>query len=143
MKCLSIKQPWVELILRGKKTVEIRTWNTKFRGYFLIHASKGVDRGAISFYNFDLEDLTRGYIVGYADLTDVKVYRNRSMFLEDRENHLSLSTPNRYPVYGFVLGDVHQIDPVKYLGRLGFFNVPEDIVKLDKFGKYNNLDNYM
>ena len=40
MKCLSLKQPFAELLISGKKTVELRKWNTKFRGKFLIHASK-------------------------------------------------------------------------------------------------------
>jgi delta-aminolevulinic acid dehydratase/porphobilinogen synthase len=34
VKTLSIKQPWAELILENKKTIEIRSWSTKFRGYF-------------------------------------------------------------------------------------------------------------
>jgi len=36
MKALSLKQPFAELILQGKKTIELRKWNTKFRGEFLI-----------------------------------------------------------------------------------------------------------
>ena len=38
MKCLSICQPFAELIIQNKKTIELRTWNTKIRGEFLIHA---------------------------------------------------------------------------------------------------------
>ena len=40
MKCLSVCQPFAELIVQGKKTIELRKWNTKFRGEFLIHAAK-------------------------------------------------------------------------------------------------------
>lgn len=39
MKTLSLKQPFAELILSGKKKIELRKWNTSFRGEFLIHAS--------------------------------------------------------------------------------------------------------
>ena len=39
-KCLSLKQPYADLLVAGKKTIELRTWNTKFRGEFLVHASK-------------------------------------------------------------------------------------------------------
>ncbi|MFZ0325921.1 MAG: ASCH domain-containing protein [Nitrososphaeraceae archaeon] len=59
MKCLSLKQPYAELLVSGKKTIELRTWNTKFRGKFLIHVSKkvikeypdylGVDHKVISY----------------------------------------------------------------------------------------------
>lgn len=37
---LSIRQPWAWLIVHGPKDVENRTWPTKFRGRFLVHAAK-------------------------------------------------------------------------------------------------------
>lgn len=42
MKALAIKQPWAYLLAHGIKKVENRTWNTKFRGEVLIHASKAM-----------------------------------------------------------------------------------------------------
>ena len=42
MKCLSVCQPFAELIIEGKKTIELRKWNTKFRGEFLVHAAKKI-----------------------------------------------------------------------------------------------------
>ncbi len=44
MKCLSLKQPFAELLVSGKKTIELRKWNTKFRGKFLMHDSKNLDK---------------------------------------------------------------------------------------------------
>ena len=41
MKALSIKQPWASLVATGVKTVECRTWKTKYRGPLLICSSKG------------------------------------------------------------------------------------------------------
>lgn len=40
MKSLSIKQPWADQIARGLKTIETRTWSTRYRGDLLIHAGK-------------------------------------------------------------------------------------------------------
>jgi ASC-1-like (ASCH) protein len=37
-KCLSLRQPYAELIIAGRKTIEPRKWNTQFRGEFLVHA---------------------------------------------------------------------------------------------------------
>jgi hypothetical protein len=51
MKCLSLKQPFAELLVSGKKPIELRKWNTKFRGKFLIHASKQVDEERASSLN--------------------------------------------------------------------------------------------
>jgi len=39
MKALSIRQPWAWLIVNGYKDIENRSWNTKYRGPVLIHAS--------------------------------------------------------------------------------------------------------
>ena len=38
MKCLSVSQPFADLIILGKKTIELRKWNTNFRGELLIHS---------------------------------------------------------------------------------------------------------
>lgn len=46
MKALVIRQPWADLIVDGHKTVENRTWTTKYRGPLLIVAAKALDRGA-------------------------------------------------------------------------------------------------
>ena len=37
-KCLSIRQPYADLIVSGRKTIELRKWNARFRGEFLVHA---------------------------------------------------------------------------------------------------------
>jgi hypothetical protein len=45
---LSIQQPWAGLIACGLKDVENRSWRTNFRGPFLIHAGKAIDRDAMA-----------------------------------------------------------------------------------------------
>ncbi len=40
MKAISILQPWASLVALGHKKIETRSWNTKYRGELLIHASK-------------------------------------------------------------------------------------------------------
>lgn len=48
MKVISILQPWASLIVLGHKRIETRSWNTKYRGEILIHASagkNGINRG--------------------------------------------------------------------------------------------------
>jgi hypothetical protein len=32
IKALTIRQPWAELILRGRKPFALRSWRTKYRG---------------------------------------------------------------------------------------------------------------
>ena len=59
MKVLSLKQPFAELILQNKKKIELRKWNTKFRGAFLIHASKIPDKKAMDKFGFILKNVKR------------------------------------------------------------------------------------
>src|SRR3546814_18926401 len=81
MKALSIRQPWAWLITQGFKDIENRTWQTKFRGQFLIHASKGMTKDeyeSVQWYLSDIAthitlpefgELERGGIVGLATLS--------------------------------------------------------------------------
>ncbi|MEK6973963.1 MAG: ASCH domain-containing protein [Nanoarchaeota archaeon] len=119
MKALSLKQPWAELILQGKKTIEIRKWRTNFRGKFYIHASKNYDKEKISEYN--LNNIVMGAIVGEAELVDVKEYSNEEEFLKDSNKHLA--TKFKYGKYGFILKNVKRIKPSPYKGQLNFFDV--------------------
>jgi hypothetical protein len=38
MKAITIRQPWAQLIAAGLKTIETRSWPTKYRGPLAIHA---------------------------------------------------------------------------------------------------------
>ena len=40
MKALTLWQPWASLIAVGAKTIETRSWSTKYRGPLAIHAAK-------------------------------------------------------------------------------------------------------
>ena len=40
MKAICVKQPWVNRIASGEKTIETRTWATRYRGELLIVSSK-------------------------------------------------------------------------------------------------------
>ena len=117
MKTLSLKQPWAELILQGKKKIEIRKWNTKFRGRFLIHASKNPDEIAMKKFGFN--DLSCGFIVGEAELIDVKEYKGENEFERDKNLHLA---DDSWGNYGFILKNVKRIKPIPAKGNLGFWD---------------------
>ena len=117
MKALSLKQPWAELVLQGKKTIELRKWNTSLRGEFLIHASGNIDEEKIKEYNF--KDLPRQAIIGRVKLVDVKEYNNEEEFFKDKNKHLASTM--EWGKYGFILEKPERIKPVKQKGQLGFF----------------------
>lgn len=117
MKVLSLKQPFAELVVSGKKTIELRKWNTKFRGEFLIHASKTPDKESMKSFGF--VELPLGAIVGKAKLVDVKGYKTREEHLKDKDKHLANSF---WGDFGFVLEDVQKFEkPIPAKGNLNFW----------------------
>jgi hypothetical protein len=92
MKCLSLKQPFAYLLAHGEKTIELRKWNTSFRGDFLIHASKTIDTSACERLDMDISKLTTGSIIGSAYLYEVKEYKNEQEFNKDKHKHFSIVT---------------------------------------------------
>jgi len=110
MKCLSIKQPYADLIVSSKKSIELRTRNTKFRGEFLIHASKKIDKEACDMSNIDSDSLIIGPILGKAILYDVKIYKNKNSFVLDRNKHLAATKYTDHK-YGFLIKNGHQANP--------------------------------
>ena len=87
MKTLSLKQPWAELVVSGKKTIELRKWNTHFRGEFYVHASKNPDKEAMKIFGFD--NLPLGFVVGKAKIVDVKKYRKEEEIKANYQNQIS------------------------------------------------------
>ena len=117
MKALSLKQPFAELILQGRKTIELRKWNTKFRGKFLIHSSKKSDEKSME--KFGVEELPLGFILGEAELVDVKKYNNKEDFENDKDKHLASED---WGCYGFILKNVKRISPLSANGKLRFWD---------------------
>lgn len=71
MRALSIRQPWAELILSGRKTIETRTWRTSHRGLIAVHAGWIVDEAMCARYGFEPGTLARGGLIGTVEVVDV------------------------------------------------------------------------
>jgi predicted transcriptional regulator len=129
MKCLSLKQPYADLLAFGEKTIELRKWNTRFRGEFLIHASKNIDIQACERLDIDIDKLTIGAIIGSAFLYDFKEYSNQEEFNKDKQKHFSIVTKyfDGYK-YGFLIRNARLFKKsIPYRGRLRFFEVDKSI----------------
>jgi hypothetical protein len=116
MKVLSLKQPWAELVVSGRKSIELRKWNTNFRGEFLVHSSKVADDKNMKRFGFDT--LPCGFIVGKAKLVDVKKYLDDGELLKDKDKHLATK---EWGGYGFILKDIERINPTPAKGQLNFW----------------------
>ncbi len=123
MKCLSVSQPYADLIINGKKTIELRTWNTKFRGEFLIHAPIKVKDSACEKLGISKSNLRTGVIIGKAEIYDVKSYESIKALNKDYNKHFATEEFLRHK-YGFLLRKPQPLRvPIPYKGSLGFFEV--------------------
>ena len=129
MKCLSLKQPYADLLATGRKTIEIRKWNTNFRGPFLIHASKNVNKNACLTLGYDESNIVKGAIIGKAFVYDVIKYTAIDVFLDDSQKHFSIEDiklDHSFKRYGFLVNDALKFSvEIPYLGKLGFFEVSD------------------
>jgi len=111
---LSIMQPWSWLIAAGHKDIENRSWPTRFRGRFLIHAGKRADpdyddEGGIAWAWPDIAQpdiLDFGGIIGEAEIVDC-VTASTSPWFQGQ--------------YGFVICNARLLPFRPCRGALGFF----------------------
>ena len=127
MKALSIRQPWAWLIISGGKDIENRSWHTKFRGRFLVHAAKGMTKAEYLRVKFWLarpgsgihgvelpafEELQRGGIIGSVELVDSVDSSDSGWYMGEK---------------GFMLRDPRPMVFIPLKGRLNFFDVPPEV----------------
>jgi hypothetical protein len=113
VKILSIRQPWAYLITQGSKDIENRSWSTKYRGPFLIHASRNIDKEACLNHGLAPAKLQTGGVVGMAEIIDC-VQKHRSKWF--------------WGPYGFVLKNRRPLQFVKWRGGLGLRNAPKRLL---------------
>lgn len=122
-KALSVSQPFAHMIANGRKTVELRNWNTSFRGEFFIHAPTRNRVKDCNALGIDEKTLVRGAIVGKAVLYGVKIYESGKEWLADSKLHFT-SSEFAGKRYGFLLKNGKALaSPIPCKGRPGFFNI--------------------
>ncbi|MEX2599295.1 MAG: hypothetical protein WD533_06530 [Dehalococcoidia bacterium] len=132
---LSILDPWGTACAMGLKPVENRDWPTSFRGRFMIHVGQGQkEMRDASVWEFIRELVTPeqmealrsecarrnrirtvGRVIGSAELVDCVTESADPWFMG--KYGLVLARPRLYP------------EPVPCTGRLGFFDVPAQVVR--------------
>jgi hypothetical protein len=118
MKALTVRQPWAALIASGRKTIELRTWRTHYRGpLVIVSAASRVAWGAV--------DLAppgpRGCTVALVDLVDV-----RDAHPDDVAGALVVPRGG----FAWVLANARPLQPVKVKGKLSLFQIDSDLVRL-------------
>lgn len=105
MKALSVRQPWATMIASGEKTIETRTWPTRYRGEILICSSK--------------RPQPKGHLAGHA-LAIAELYDCRPMTKADE----ILACCKVYPgAWSWCLRNIKPIKPFPVSGSLGLYDV--------------------
>lgn len=150
MKALTVLQPWASLIACGAKTIETRSWATKYRGPIAIHAGLSNKYDSVCFEepfltelkpfcfyskdgNVSGMNLPCGEVIAIADLVDCVQITGRTLvegvpvaaqLANKREitgNELEFGDYTPGR-YAWILENVRQIEPVPVKGKQGLWN---------------------
>ncbi len=122
MKALSFRQPWAELILQGRKTMDLRTYRTDHRGPLAIHVPQTIERDACLEHGLNPDGLDTGGVVGIVGLADV-IPLTETDYETHRDEHLA-GRCFQEPMFGWILKTPQRLPhmvPVR--GRMSLFNV--------------------
>jgi hypothetical protein len=110
VKVITVRQPYADMIVNGRKNIEYRSWPTSYRGPVLIHAALHINRDLCRKFGRNPDALPRGGIVGIAKITDC--------------------IPDRLGAeYKFILQKRRPLPFTKWTGALGLREVPVRLLR--------------
>ena len=115
MRCLSIRQPWADLIVRGVKDVENRGWQCRIRGPLLIHASltlEKITRMELEKRGHRFGYLPLGCIVGAARIVDCLPGRLAKSDWHEEDARAIIDDYDRFVIVDFVDAKANKLAPV-------------------------------
>lgn len=141
MKCLSVKQPFTALIACGKKKYEIRSYQTRYRGDLAIQASLTAHE-LYSGYDFATGKLFLKNLSAPSTVTVPWDLFQRSGVLccvvtltnciPFEEIHEKFAFCDWLPgLWAWELSGVREIAPFPIKGKLGIFDIPIDVIKMN------------
>ena len=117
MRTIVLRQPWASLVLEGKKTIELRTWQTKHRGPVLIVAGKGIDHADAKRHGWS--NGPRGVALCVVDLTGVRPATSS-------DETSAGCAPDTTREFAWCVSSPRPVRQVPMLGRLGLYEVELD-----------------
>jgi hypothetical protein len=122
---LSVRQPWAHLIVTGRKSVELRSWSTDYRGVLWIHASSKVDIPAAAAHG--LTQCFHGGFVGRVILSAI-MPMDQDRWVAWRDKHLDRG-PYKAGQYGWLLtSPIPLRTPLTAPGRQRLFSPETDVL---------------
>jgi activating signal cointegrator 1 len=119
--CLSIRQPWAELILQGRKSIEVRSWSTAHRGELWLHAGARTDDDAMRRLGLGSLAVPHGALVGRCELYDCVEF-SVDTWEQWRVRHLNSGALEKRR-FAWLLRDPTRTSPKPMKGRLGLMRL--------------------
>lgn len=113
MRALSVRQPWADLIARGLKNIEIRSWATSHRGPLLICASAK-----------KYGDLPVGVAICVVDMVNVRPITEADRGRAQIGSDFDLRGQNAWEIV-----NPRPVKPTPIKGCLHLFEVPDEMIK--------------
>jgi hypothetical protein len=120
MRVLSVRQPWASLIASGRKTLELRSWTTTYRGPVLILSGSGVWRGKT-----EHPIGPRGVSLCVVDLVDVRSVRRDG----SDDDAACLSPPDGFD-FAWVFANPRVVKNAPVKGKLGLYRIDSELEAL-------------
>jgi hypothetical protein len=121
-RALATRQPWASLIACGRKTIEVRSWKTNFRGPLVIVASGTPNREGMRKHPA-YAGAPRSCLVALVDLVDV-----RPMRVKDASAALMRRKDCDSWAFSWVLANPRPLVPMHYTrSRISTWNLETDV----------------
>lgn len=125
MRALALKQPWASLVASGRKTIELRSWRTTYRGPLIVVASMKthphLDARALGID--DMKALPHGVVLAVVDLVDVRPFARG-------DESCAFFDPGDDRCFSWTLRDARPLRKhVALVAKLGVFRVDPAIVR--------------
>lgn len=111
MKAISIHPAFAGLIFSGDKTIEVRTWQTAYRGDILICSTSKKVKGTIP-----------GHALCVASLKDVVPFRKKHV-----KEACMPGSAFRAGMFAWILDDVRIIRPIPLKGKLSLWDYDGEV----------------
>lgn len=135
MKAISLRQPWADLVIDGKKTLELRPWKTNYVGPILIHGSKRFFPSDFEHFKMKPAKSTFGGILGMANLLGYLTFKDSEDCMKFSEKHLAgpeYFTDQEYRdgrAHGLLISKPYRFPKaIPYRGMLSLFEVPDSVL---------------
>lgn len=116
VRALSVRQPWASLIASGKKSVELRSWSTMYRGSVLILSGSGIWRGS------EHPIGPRGVALCVVDLVDVRAVTSADV-------EAACIVPPEGFDFAWVLENPRAVRQAPVKGKLGLYKPSTELLQ--------------